>query len=193
MLRPRIAYEASSSNSICKLLLTVQDSPRVLQRAHGEPLVATLHLTLQKKELVHRVSRPLAMSLLHLQLPTRHARGDLPANVRRPAIAERLAECCSGRWTRHLGPDGITFTSKPKNAYEVCTTMLCVLGCTGTGKMSVFLRTSCRLITPETLGRPSGGRLWLARISPTRLPLHRRIHTTYKSCPQLVHGFHNGL
>ena len=42
----RKAYEASSSSSICKLLLTVQDSPRVLQRAHGEPLVATLHLTL---------------------------------------------------------------------------------------------------------------------------------------------------
>jgi hypothetical protein len=39
------AYEASSSSNICKLLFTVQDSPRFLQRAHGEPLIATLHLT----------------------------------------------------------------------------------------------------------------------------------------------------
>jgi hypothetical protein len=46
------AYEASSSSNICKLLLTVHDSPRVLQRAHGEPLVATLHLTFKMNQRV---------------------------------------------------------------------------------------------------------------------------------------------
>jgi hypothetical protein len=52
----RMAYEASSSSSICKLLFTVHESPRVLHRVHGAPVVLMSHLTLIL-ELVQMVLR----------------------------------------------------------------------------------------------------------------------------------------
>jgi hypothetical protein len=39
----------------------------------------------------------------HLQLPTRHTRSDLPANVGRSGVAERLAESRSCGRARHPG------------------------------------------------------------------------------------------
>jgi hypothetical protein len=52
----KMTYEASSSSSICKLLFTVHESPRVLHRVHGAPVVLVSHLTLIL-ELVQTVLR----------------------------------------------------------------------------------------------------------------------------------------
>jgi hypothetical protein len=41
-----MAYEASSSSNICRLLFTVHESPRVLHRVHGASVVLMSHLTL---------------------------------------------------------------------------------------------------------------------------------------------------